>query len=252
MMKSASGSMLCDRSLYLIRHAESENNARYAHERVCDPTLTKRGHLQAECLAKWMRDVRLKRLVTSPFLRTIQTTGWILRERPQDVHVWHDVFESGGCFNGHDEASFSGAPGLGRDAIPQKVVECMSAGTPSSVASPIKVVVDSEISAAGWWGEKPRETTELTKARARSVADRLAREFEGSASPMGLVIHADFKRELLAVLLENVISTEGIGVIANAAVSQLQYSPSASGNWRLMVLNSVTHLPPRLISYAAH
>ena len=43
--------------LYLIRHGQSENNARPEHLRVEDAELTDLGHQQAEQLAPWIATV---------------------------------------------------------------------------------------------------------------------------------------------------------------------------------------------------
>ena len=94
--------------VYLIRHAESENNAKPPYERVCDPGLTRRGHIQAEHLANWLRGVPLDRLITSPFRRTLETTRHLLREKAVPVEIWHNVFENGGCYHGPRRIDFRG------------------------------------------------------------------------------------------------------------------------------------------------
>ncbi len=83
--------------LYLIRHAESENNARPGHLRVEDPAITATGQLQAKHLAQWLTTLRFDLLVTSPFLRTLQTTRAVLEQSRCTTEIWHDVFERGGA-----------------------------------------------------------------------------------------------------------------------------------------------------------
>ena len=83
--------------LYLIRHAESENNARPEHLRQSDPPISATGRLQASRLAEWASTLKIDILITSPFLRTLQTTRMITDAGSQHVHVWHDV-----CLNRGD------------------------------------------------------------------------------------------------------------------------------------------------------
>ena len=103
--------------LYLIRHAESENNARPGHLRVEDPAITAVGRLQAQQLANWTRTLKIDALITSPFLRTLQTTQAVLDAEALPVSVWHTVFERGGCYRGYGDDACEGGPGLGRSEI---------------------------------------------------------------------------------------------------------------------------------------
>lgn len=235
-------------SVYLIRHAESENNARPVYERVCDPRITPRGQLQTQHLAAWMKTLPLDLLITSPFQRTLQTAIGILQARGRRTEVWHDVFETGGCYHGHDETNFAGAAGFNRDQIIQFF------GAPSvNIATPEPaddwLVIDSQIGVNGWWDGRPKEGPEQTRDRAHQVSDRLIRTFAGSDQEIALVVHADFKRELLQVMLRDALDMNAVGPIANTSVTEIQFSGSAEqGRWRLGYLNSVTHLPPRLIT----
>ena len=82
--------------LYLIRHAESENNAKPIYQRIEDPPITAVGRLQAERLAGWVETLKIDTLITSPVLRALQTTRRITDATGQHVNVWADVFEEGG------------------------------------------------------------------------------------------------------------------------------------------------------------
>ena len=87
--------------LYLIRHAESENNAKPERLRVEDPPISSLGRQQAKCLGQWVRTLSVDILITSPFLRTLETTREVVNGATHHVHVWHDLFEQGGCYRGH-------------------------------------------------------------------------------------------------------------------------------------------------------
>jgi 2,3-bisphosphoglycerate-dependent phosphoglycerate mutase len=227
-------------TVYLIRHAESENNARPIYDRVCDPPITARGRLQSEHLASWMKTLPLDRLVTSPFRRTLQTAHEILQHRVRCVEVWHDIFESGGCYHGHNETNFRGAEGLTDEEIKRFFEDTRANGDHGRVP----VHVDEQISKSGWWAGRPRETIEQTQNRAIAVAERLVQNAVDAGQSIALVIHADFKRELLRVLFKDVLNLDVVGPIANTSVTEIQYDSC----WRLGTLNSVTHLPPRLIT----
>jgi 8-oxo-dGTP diphosphatase len=59
-------------SLHLIRHAKAKNRLEWT-EPDEDRPLTKRGRREADALADRLRDEPLARLVSSPFLRCVQT-----------------------------------------------------------------------------------------------------------------------------------------------------------------------------------
>lgn len=217
--------------LYLIRHAESENNAKPPYARVEDPPITAVGKLQSEFLASWLRTLQIDALITSPFRRTLQTTRYLLNVAPQRLHVWHDVFERGGCFRGHGPDATEGGPGLGRSEI-QRLIDhddCQ---------------IDESISESGWWGSKDRETNDEVVARAKQVLGRLEQSFD-SGQAVVVITHADFKRCLLTEILGNVIDIDCVGLLRNTGVTKLVYEHS---RWSVQWLNSVTHLPPKLIT----
>ncbi len=103
--------------LYLIRHAESENNAKPACERVEDPAITAVGRLQASHLANWLKTMKFDELITSPVLRALQTTRYISDATGHHVRVWADVFEEGGIYPGYGPQATAGATGLKRSDV---------------------------------------------------------------------------------------------------------------------------------------
>ncbi|KLU03819.1 protein containing Phosphoglycerate mutase domain protein [Rhodopirellula islandica] len=243
--------------LLLIRHAESENNAKPVHARVCDPSITARGRLQADCLGKWMSGLAIDQLITSPFLRTLETTRFVLQHahtapRRYPIAVWHDVFENGGCYHGHHEKNFRGAEGLGREAI-HSFFRDISDQLPDREPPPL--TVDSEIQSDGWWGGRDPESPDQMRARSRSVIERFENTFPQrpsheprslSTDPVVVLIaHADFLREMLSLMLAGTVAMESVGPIPNTSVTSLQWSTTG---WKLDSLNSVTHLPPRLVT----
>ncbi|MEM9368733.1 MAG: histidine phosphatase family protein [Planctomycetota bacterium] len=225
--------------LHLIRHAESENNARPAYERTNDPWLTQRGLLQTEHLARWTETLRIDSLITSPFRRTLQTTQAILAARSQPVAVWHDVFEHGGCFDGHTPDSFRGAAGLN----PEQIQNVLKSGNESIDEN--QIAIDPSIGNEGWWAGKPRESFDQAMARADRVHARLIDAFGGQDITVVLVIHADFIRCLLKVMLPNCVDVDAMPPVRNVSITRMDRN---GDRWELQWLGSVTHVPDRLIT----
>ena len=224
--------------LYLIRHAESENNARPPFERIEDPAITAVGRMQTDHLSVWMKTLKTDRLITSPFLRTIQTTTRMLDGLNQQVHVWHDVFERGGCFRGHGPDATEGGMGLGRSAIERHFRE---AGTGCRI--------DESIDEQGWWGGRPRENEDEVRQRADQVTKRLVDTFGSSRQVIVVVTHADFKRWLLRAMLRGVVDPDHFGPLRNTGITKLDFDGE---RWQLDWLNSVSHLPARLVTGNEH
>src|SRR6056297_822684 len=220
--------------LYLIRHAESLNNARPVYERISDPPLTARGRLQAQGLADWLTKLQHDVLITSPFRRTLETTRAFLDQSPRRVHVWHQVFENGGCFEGHEPANHSGAPGLGRTDIRRL-----------AHADEELCIVDDTITEDGWWNQPHRETPQESEQRTKSVVARFVDEFGATRQSVVAILHADFIRGLVAEMLGPSVSIGRLGPFVNVGVTLLRYQ---DGQWHLDWLNSISHVPPRLVT----
>ncbi|QDT06101.1 phosphoglycerate mutase [Rubripirellula lacrimiformis] len=220
--------------LYLVRHAESENNARPAYLRVEDPGITAVGRLQAQHLADWVRTMAFDHLITSPFLRTLQTTRYVTDATGAPVSIWDNVYERGGCFRGHGPDATEGGIGLGRSGVIRHVV-----------AQADRCTVDSSIGEAGWWAGKPRETDDEAEVRATTVVQRFAETFGDSQDVVVAIIHADLKRAMLRHMLAPGADAGLFGALRNVGVTKLDFS---AGTWQLDWFNSVTHLPSKLIT----
>lgn len=220
--------------LYLIRHAESLNNSKPPQNRIEDPPITALGRQQAECMASWVEALRFDYLITSPFLRTLQTTRFITDRISSDVEVWGDVFERGGCYRGFGPDANEGGPGLGRSDIPKHVVD-----------DPNRCVIEKSISESGWWFGKARETDNEATKRSAKVTHKVVDRFGDSEAIVVMVIHADFKRELLAQMLHQTADAKRLGPLRNCGVSKVDF---VDGSWQLDWFNSVTHMPARMIT----
>lgn len=218
--------------LYLIRHAESENNARPPHQRTEDPPLTAVGRLQAQHLSEWVKTLRVDTLICSPVRRSLETTRYITDATGLHVHVWADVFEEGGIYRGYGDEAIEGGPGLTR----RDVV--------SHFGEPTASTLDAAIGDAGWWG-RHRESADEAVVRATTVARRLVETFGHTNQAIAAVTHADFKRKLLTQLLGQFVDASRLGALRNTGITKVNYDGS---HWQLDWFNSVTHLPAKLIT----
>ncbi len=212
--------------LYLIRHAQSQNNALPEEARVEDPGLTELGHRQAELLAEWIPALKLTRLITSPFRRTLLTTEPIVRTTSLVPEVRIDLHEQGGCYSGHDFGDKVGRPGMTR-----KEIEAEFSG----------FQVADDIDGQGWWQSKPYESSEAAWSRAARLLESTRREFGHTDERVGYVMHADIKRLFLWQLREQID-----GVPCNTSITEIEFD---SRNHRLRAFNQVAHLPAHLITY---
>ncbi|QDV11554.1 bifunctional RNase H/acid phosphatase [Rosistilla oblonga] len=216
--------------LYLIRHAQSANNSKPEAERVEDPEITELGHQQAAAIAKSIADQNVDFLVTSGFLRTLQTTQYLADSLRMPIHVWRDLHEVGGCYRGYIPGEEQGAPGMNRDAILAKYP-----GT----------TVDESIGTEGWWGCRPYETEAQATLRSEQMLARFAEQFGATDKVVVAVIHADFKVCMLRQILGNDFTRRHIGPMLNTGLTKFTVSEDA---WRLDILNSITHLSSDQIS----
>jgi 2,3-bisphosphoglycerate-dependent phosphoglycerate mutase len=165
--------------LYLIRHAQSANNARPAKDRVEDPPLTEIGHQQCRHLGKWLRNLRLTGVITSPFLRALETADHIARAVRLTPQVRTDLHEQGGCVSGPSPDVYVGRPGMSRSQIERRFPGFQ---------------ILSEIDGDGWWASKPSETLDAAKRRAERLLAQIVREHAQTQARLALVTHGDFQR----------------------------------------------------------
>ncbi len=203
--------------LFLIRHAESANNAlaqqvnqqklgadAYWTQRYTDPPLTKLGEQQAQRLADYFAKFGLDeegphregnygfdKVYASPMLRTLQTIQPSAERMGWQPEIWLDVYEDGGIFGGHPKQpeTITEEPGLTRAEIEERFPGYQ---------------IPAGFNNAGWWG-RGFESYKQCDARARRVAQTLkqwGREGETNASKrVAIVSHGTFLDCLLKALL---------------------------------------------------
>ncbi len=227
--------------VYLIRHAQSENNALTAetmHRRKVDPDLTELGYQQRERLADWLGsetsagEIDIGQLFTSAMYRSLLTSqplGEMLDLQPE---IWLDLHEKGGLFarqNGH----VSGFGGMTRTAISQEFP---------------RVQLGELVTESGWYdaalGMEPETRSHY---RAIKVAGELRRR-DDSQAIVALVSHAGFLDVLIKALFDQLPSRPHTMRYYhnNTAVTRIDI---ARGQAMMRYMNRVDHLPAAMRSF---
>lgn len=213
--------------LYIIRHAQSANNALPESQRVEDPTITEIGQQQVQRLAERFRDVPITHALTSAFLRAIQTMQPLAEAVGAKPEIWTDLHEVGGCFAGHVPGELQGRPGMNRETLQERFPDFQ---------------LPDDIDEHGWWKGSSYEDIQVAQQRAKTQAARLLDEFNGTDAKVACVIHADFKDLLLRVLLPEDYQYADL---RNTGVTELRCSDAGV---ELVELNDVWHLTTELIT----
>jgi len=211
--------------LYLIRHAQSANNARPTESRVEDPGITELGCQQAERLGQWIGSLNLTQVYTSAFLRTLQTTSYIHRATGIVPQVRVQLHEVGGCVAGTAAGSMKGRPGMNAAQIQEQFPGYL---------------LPADLHANGWWNSQPYESYEAATLRAAQLLELTMQEFSTTTERIAYVMHADFKLTLLDQLAARLVDTPW-----NTSVTHLRLQ-----NNKLAVerYNMVEHLEEELLS----
>ncbi len=214
--------------LYLIRHAQSLNNARPPQQRTEDAPLTDLGHRQASYLAAWIPSLNLTRLIVSPFLRTLQTAEHLRTSTSLAPEVWIDLHEQGGCVHGTTREVMVGRPGMSRSEIKTRF--------------PAFHIPDQEdLDGEGWWKCKPYESQDAAEQRAEVLLERTRSAFSRTDQRVAYVMHGDFQ-----LLFLSRFHSGPLGRPYNASVTKMMVSPKET---RLEDYNRVAHLPEELKTF---
>lgn len=217
--------------LYLVRHAQSANNAQPEHLRVSDPGITEVGEQQAICLADWLDGNSFRHLLTSAFRRALQTATYIRRRTDHVPEVVVDVHEHGGCVDGWHDDNFVGRSGLNDDEV---------------IAEFGEVKIETPIGADGWWKSKPREDYAQSRLRAQSVENYFRERLASQKETILCVTHADFLAMLLEEMFGDAIQEDSRFLdLKNTGVTHVEW---VDEKWKIHTMNSVDHLPHELVT----
>lgn len=258
--------------LYLIRHAQSVNNARPVEEHVPDPPLTELGEQQAERLAEYLaagnhvspyddHNGDITALYCSAMHRSLQTASIVREAVGVSPEVWVDIHEHGGIFARNGDSELIGLPGKSRQDIQAEFPGC---------------ILSDDVTEAGWWHDDGREDLPGCQARAIRVASQLrrwAREerqalsganndglvdtlWQGARTLTGdtidreqcivLISHGTFM-SMLVKALTNILPAEQIHhTHYNTGITRFDFFDD--GRMALHYLNRTEHLPADLVS----
>ena len=224
--------MLHQPCLMLIRHAQSENNALEDQFRVPDPNITDLGIVQSKKLAIAVRKLAPTVVYCSPFLRSLETTRWLVESLDTSPIVRQDIYEQGGCHSGYQPGRRVAEKGMNRETLLRNYSGWH---------------VDERIGDQGWFDLDHYETANEARQRALSVRKWFESESQthNAKDRVAMVIHADFKIRLLEAFLDDESIEERLGEVVNTAITRLSL---AKGRWRIDYWNGFSHLEPHEIS----
>jgi 2,3-bisphosphoglycerate-dependent phosphoglycerate mutase len=247
--------------LYIIRHAQSLNNAFYAggtpDRRVADPQLTELGHKQAQLLARHLaarpdqevtshyalRHDRggfgLTHLYTSLMVRAIATAAYVAEATRLPLIAWPEIHERGGL---HEIDPTTGEE-IGIDGP----------GRAFFAAEFPQLVLPDSLGEMGWWAGRAQESLEECGPRAQVVWRQLIERHGGTDDRVAIVTHGGFVQSLLSALLgeETTATARGMGLnalwfgVSNTSISHLSIG---GGDVVVRYLNRVDHLPDNLLT----
>jgi 2,3-bisphosphoglycerate-dependent phosphoglycerate mutase len=212
--------------LYLVRHAQSQNNALPERLRVADPGLTELGHEQAARLAERVRSLQLTRLITSPFRRALETTEHLRSATGLVPEVRVALHETGGCMEGVEPATMVGQPGLSREQI---------------LAEFRDYQIEPSLDGDGWWQCQPYETVDRARLRAAQLLAATQAEFAHTRERVAFVMHGDFQ-----LLFLRRFHSIPLVLALNASVTHVHLTPDQT---ELIEFNSVAHLTDEMVSW---
>lgn len=246
--------------VYLVRHAQSANNAQVDSptERVPDPVLTDLGQRQAVTLADYLANAiepdqlsdtlawrygifdglryQVSRVVTSPMHRALQTAKPLGERLSVPVKVWPELCEIGGLYHFRGGRAH-GLPGLTRVQMRDQFPD---------------YDLPTRITQHGWW-RGDRESRHAARTRALQVAATVRDQFQGDWADerVLLVAHAGFLNLLLQAFLGTLaVDAEGddsfVAYFYNTSLTRLDLG--TDGHTAIRYLNRVPHLPDEMVS----
>ena len=153
--------------LYIARHGESLGNTGESHS--VDPELSPLGHEQAERLAKRLKSVHFDAIISSPFIRAVQTAEKTANLKDIEIEIFPLLFEAG---------TEAGYEGVGLSEL-QKIYPRISMFSDGR-EYPLSL---------------QKEDTQATYLRAKEAIDRIKSKFDEDASVI-LFAHGTFNNYL--------------------------------------------------------
>ncbi len=188
--------------VYLIRHAQSENNVlndETIHLRKVDPDLTPLGYEQRDFLAEFLATASENRepsfdithLYCSAMYRTMLTAQPIAEKLGLKPEIWVDIHEKGGMFN-REGGVVNGFNGMSRETIQHRFPD---------------YTIPPSVTSEGWYNaDMGIEPETHSFYRAIKVAMALRDRSADSREVLALVSHAGFLDILLKAIFDQLPS----------------------------------------------
>lgn len=247
--------------LYLIRHAESPNNAIYSNTgnmrgSVPDPGLTERGHQQAQLLAKHLADPQaepqqhpwsakeggqqgfgLTHLYCSLMTRSILTAQYVAKACRLPLFAHADMFEKGGIYELSADGTKIGLAGPDRNHFSERFPD---------------LELPATLGHGGWYN-RPAETEDLFLRRSKQVALDIERRHADTDDCVAMVVHGDLIDQFINELTgarrrpEN-YSNHWVANWAfhNTSITRIDY---VSGSRVIVYTNRLQHLAAELVTW---
>ena len=245
--------------LYLIRHAQSTNNALYGsddegRQRDPDPEITKIGHRQAALLgahvAQPMAEPRqhpfqagaqkhfgFTHLYCSLMTRTILTANYVAKTCGLQPVALPELFEKGGIYKGSENGRRQGLPGPNRHYFEQRFPE---------------LVLPDSLGDAGWYN-RPAESEEAFLQRMEGVVATFKERHLQTDHCIAMIAHGDLIDQFINVIMgvERPSANYNSPWVANWAfhntsISRIDFTGEAQ---TVVYLNRIDHLPPELVTW---
>ena len=245
--------------LYLIRHAESANNAALANsgdegDRVPDPEITEKGHQQAQLLAQHLArssgetqrhphsaadslSFGFTHLYCSLMTRSILTAQYIAEGCGLAVVAHPDIFERGGIYEQSDHGTKTGLPGPGPGYFRERFPQLQLPDT----------LVDE-----GWYN-RPFETEAVFLVRMKAVVNDIKHRHAYTEDCVAMVVHGDFIDQFVNEVTGLVRRPENYQsrwvanwAFHNTSITRIDLIADAQV---VVYTNRLSHIPPALASW---
>ena len=245
--------------LYLIRHAESANNAILSSggswtDRFSDPEITENGHQQAALLGPHLasqtaeprqhpfatnREPRfgITHLYCSLMTRSILTAEYISQACGLPLQAHENMFEKGGIYDVDENGVRTGLPAPGRRYFEERFPDLR---------------LPERLNDEGWYN-RSAETTDEFLDRMLGVVAEIRQRHEQSDDVVALVVHGDFIDQFINVLMGSPRHAGNYGriwyanwVFNNTSISRIDF---VNGCHTVVYLNRIDHLPAELVTW---
>ena len=239
---------------YFIRHAQSQNNARYLETlsyqgRTEDPELTPTGYEQARHLARHLSQsppsrslpvpdwnpqnvggFQITHIYCSLMVRAVATGTIVARALDLPLVAWIDLHETGGVVHIDEETDERvGLPGNNRAYFETHYPD---------------LVLPKDLGESGWWN-RPHEEYEQRPVRARRVLDELLDRHGDSDDRVAVISHGAFFGYLMHAILDLPTTPPPWFSLSNTGITRINFSEE-----RLVIayVNNTVHLPRDLVT----